>query len=214
MGGAGDAPPKWTLGRLAARRQSVVVRPAESRLGRKELDRHLAELGADGRVARALDGDVDAAMATITSLSPLSAPLALQYMDRLGRPIPSLTPEVGVQLVGRAYIAHTCVEVDPGRYGAADIPVLGTLPPPNRRGALPQDLLSRIVKVSRRSFEALCALTPGAWDGFVWCLTKRAHDRSPDPEAMVPTDVVDGVARFAWVLRQADIHYGYEPERA
>lgn len=198
------------FGRIGARSQSVVVKPADRRLGRGELDSYLKSLGPDGDTARRLDADADAAMGSVASLSSLSAPLALQYMERLGRPIPNLTPEVGAQIVGRAYVAHMAVEADAARYGAADIPVLGTLPP-LKRGRVPQDLLSRVVKASRRSFEALCALTPEAWDGFVWCLTKRAHDQTRDE--LLPVEVVDGLARFAWILRQVDLHYGLEPDR-
>lgn len=194
------------------RRQSLTVKPASSRVGRKELDGHLKSLGDDGGVSRRLDADVDASLDSVASLSSLTAPLALDYMDRLARPVPSLTPATGVQIVGRTYLAHLLVEQDPGRYGAADVPVLGTLPP-LKKGRPPQDLLSRVVKASRRGFDPICALTPAAWEGFVWCLTKRAHDGAPDPEGLIPTDVVDGVARFAWVLRQVDIHYGLEPER-
>lgn len=195
-----------------ARRQSLVVKPASSRIGRKELDSHLKSLGVDGPVARQLDRDVDGGLASVVSLSPLTAPLALDYMDRVGRPVPTLTPEIGVQLVGRCYVAHLLVEADPGRYRAPDVPVLGTLPA-LKKGRPPQDLLSRVVKASRRGFPAVCALTPAAWDGFVWCLTKRAHDAAPEADALIPLDVVEGMARFAWVLRQVDIHYGLEPER-
>lgn len=196
-----------------ARRQSVVVKAAGERLGSSSLNRYLKDLGTDGATARRLDGDVDAAMGSISTLSPLTAPLAMQYLDRLGRPIPSLTPAVGVQVVGRTYVAHMVVERDPGRYGAADVPVLGTLPP-LKKGSPPQDLLSRVVKVSRRSFPPICALSPQAWDGFVHCLTKRAHDAAGNSEDAdyVTAEVVEGLARFAWVLRQVDLHYGLEPD--
>lgn len=195
------------------RRQSMVVRPAGHRLGRKELDAHLNELGEDGAVARRLDADVEGALSSVVSLSALTAPLALEYSDRLARPVPMLTPDLAVQVVGRGYVAHMLVEDDPGRVGATEVPVVGTLPPP-KKGRPPQDLLSRVVKLSRRSFAPVCALTIPAWEGFVWCLTKRLHDRAPEPEDLVPLEVVDGLARFAWVLRQVDIHYGLDPERA
>lgn len=198
--------------RDALRRQSVIVKPAEDRFGASALNRYLKTLGVDGETARRLDTDVGVAMRSISSLSVLTAPLALRYLDRLGRPIPSLTPEVGVQVVGRAYVAHTVVERDPARFGADDVPVIGTLPP-MKRGSPPQDLLSRIVKASRRSFPPLCALTPAAWDGFVHCITKHAHDATGRDGELVTIEVVDGVARFAWVLRQADLHYGFEPDR-
>lgn len=192
--------------------QSLIVKPASERVGRKELDAHLKTLGTDGAVARQLDRDSDAALSSISSLSSLTAPMAVNYMDRVGRPVPTLTPQIGAQIVGRTYVAHLLVEEDPARYGAADVPVLGTLPP-LKKGRPPQDLLSRVVKASRRNFALICAISPAAWEGFVWCLVKRAHDSAPSVEHYIPTDVVDGIARFAWVLRQVDIHYGLQPER-
>lgn len=201
--------PSWLT-----RQQSFTVRTASGRVGRADLDRHLRSLGADGGVAWDLDCEVDREMEHVTALSSLTSPLAVSYMERLGRPIPSLTPEIGVLLVGRTYVAHMVVEADPGRYGAADIPVLGTLPP-LRKGRPPQDLLSRVVKASRgRGFAALCALTPAAWDGFTWALTWRAHAAAGADDGLVAVEVVDGVARFAWVLRQVDLHYGLSPERS
>jgi hypothetical protein len=195
------------------REQSFAIRPADVPMSRSELAAHLAGLGDDGAVARRLDGDVDDEMGRVSSLSALTAPLAVAYMDRLARPIPSLTPEIGVQLVGRAYVGHLLVEADPARVGAPDVPVIGTLPA-LKNGRPPQDILSRVVKVSRgRTFPPLCALSPRAWDGFVHCLTKRAHDMAPRGDDLVSVEVVDGVARFAWILRQADLHYGLEPER-
>lgn len=197
-----------------ARQQSVTVRPAGDRVGRSDLDQYLKTLGADGSVARDLDGEVDREIAGVASLSSLTSPLAVSYMERLGRPIPSLTPEVGVLVVGRTYVAHMVVESDPGRFGAPDVPVIGTLPA-LKKGRPPQDLLSRVVKVSRgRTFPPLCALGPPAWDGFVRALTKRAHDAASPGADLVAVEVVDGVARFAWILRQVDLHYGLSPERS
>lgn len=210
--------PGGALGRLTTlgagwRRQSVTVKAAAGRFGRADLDAYLKTLGRDGEVARDLDRQTDVAMATVASLSALTSPLAVSYMDRLSRPIPSLTPEVGVQIVGRTYVAHMVVEADPGRFGAPDVPVHGALPP-LKHGRPPQDLLSRVVKASRgRSFPPICALDPAAWDGFVRCLTKRAHDMALAGDGLVAVEVVDGLARFAWVLRQVDLHYGLEPER-
>ncbi|HET6966201.1 MAG TPA: hypothetical protein VFH58_15600 [Acidimicrobiales bacterium] len=196
------------------REQSFTVRAAAGRVNRADLDKYLKSLGSDGAVARDLDQEVDPEMARVTSLSSLTSPLAVAYMDRLARPVPSLTPEIGVLIVGRTYVAHMVVERDPGRFGAADVPVLGTLPP-LKKGRPPQDLLIRVVKVSRgRSFSPLCALAPAAWDGFVRCLTKRAHDAAAPGAELVSTEVVDGVARFAWILRQVDLHYGLSPERS
>lgn len=196
------------------RRQSVVVAPSDTRLRRSDLEARLKALGADGSVARDLDRAVEVEMDRVTALSSLTSALAVDYMERLGRPIPSLTPEIGVQIVGRSYVAHMVVESDAGRFGAPDIPVIGTLPP-LKRGRPPQDLLSRVVKVSRgRTFPPICALAPASWQGFVLCLTRRAHDLAASDDDLVSIEVVDGVARFAWVLRQVDLHYGLEPERS
>lgn len=191
----------------------MTVKGSDIRIGRTELERRLRQLGSDGAVARDLDRAVDTEMKRVTSLSALTSTLAVDYMDRLGRPIPSLTPEIGVQLVGRAYVAHLVVESDPGRFGAPDVPVWGTLPP-LKHGRPPQDLMSRAVKISRgRTFAPLCALTPPCWEGLVLCLTRRAHDMAPPDADRLPVPVVDGVARYAWILRQVDLHYGLEPER-
>ena len=199
---------KWGKG------QSFTVKPADDRLSRSALESALKQLGADGGVGRDLDHAADEGMTRVTALSSLTSALGVSYMDRLSRPIPSLTPELGVQLVGRTYVAHMAVEADPGRFGAPDVPVLGTLPP-LKNGRPPQDLLSRVVKVSRgRTFPPICALTVPAWDGFVLCLTKRAHDMTARAAEPVSLEVVDGVARFAWVLRQVDLHYKLEPEKA
>lgn len=196
------------------REQSFTVKPASDRVNRSDLDKHLKSLGSDGALARDLDRDVDAEMARVTSLSPLTSQLAVAYMERLARPVPSLTPPIGVLLVGRTYVAHMLVESDPGRYGAPDVPVLGTLPP-LKKGRPRQDLLSRVVKASRgKGFFSLCALSHPAWDGFVMCLTKRAHDAAAAPDDLVSAEVVDGVARYGWVLRQVDLHYGLSPERS
>ena len=196
------------------RQQSFTVRAATGRVNRSDLDKHLKSLGAEGAIARDLDREVDPEMTRVTSLSPLTSQLAVSYMERLARPIPSLTPPIGVLLVGRTYVAHMLVESDPGRYGAADVPVIGTLPP-LKKGRPPQDLLSRVVKASRgKGFSSLCALTPAAWEGFVMCLTKRAHDAAVAGDDLVSPEVVDGVARFGWILRQVDLHYGLSPERS
>lgn len=209
--------PEHALGWLAAwgarlrRGRSLSVGSAGTRIDRSVADDLLATLGNDGEVARRLDASAAFLTGTIVSLSRLTAVLALDYIDRLARPIPSLTPRAGVEIVTRSYAAHLSVEQDPGEYGAGDVPVLGTLPP-MRHGRLPQDLLSRVVKASRRSFPPIRAVNEAVWEGFVALLTMRVHDASPDQAELVATDVVDGVARFGWVLRQVDIHYELEPE--
>jgi hypothetical protein len=202
------------LGRVAAwHRRSFGVRSADHRVDDDALDGSLGELGADGKVARRLDLEVDALMPTVAALSSLTSPLALDYLQRLERPIPTLTPAVGVQIVSRSYVAHAVVEADPGTFGAETVPVLNTLPPLRRGGVPPQDLLTRVVKASRRKFQRIRAVPEPVWAGYVLCLAWRAHEHAGNEEELVAVDVVDGLARFGWVLRLVDIRYGLEPER-
>jgi hypothetical protein len=191
-------------------------------------DARLDEAGPYGGAAGALHEAVERLMYEVMSLSRLTAPLAVDYLDRLSRPLPGLTPEMGVQIVGRSYVAHMAVESDPGEYLADDVPVIGTLPEP-RDGYAPRDLLNRVVKASRRSFEAICAVPPEVWDCFVAGLTMKAHEmqlaartiedsdaddnRPSVHDELLPVAAIDGLARFGWVLRQVDLHYGGEPER-
>jgi hypothetical protein len=210
-GGLDGAP---LLGKVAAwRRRSFGVQPAPRVVDAAALDGYLRELGADGEAARRLDLEVDALMPTIAALSSLTSPLALDYLQRLERPIPALTPASGVQIVSRAYVAHAVVEIDPGTFGAGSVPVLNTLPPLRHGGQPPQGLLTRVVKASRRKFQRIRALPEAVWDGYVRCLARRAHDHTGDGQELIAVEVVDGLARFGWVLRQVDIHYGLEPER-
>jgi hypothetical protein len=202
------------LGKVAAwRRRSFGVQPAPHPVDDAALDGYLRELGGDGEVARRLDLEVDALMPTIAALSSLTSPLALDYLQRLEQPIPALTPASGVQIVSRAYVAHAVVETDPGTFGAGAVPVLNTLPPLRRGGQPPQDLLTRVVKASRRKFQRIRAVPEPVWDGYVRCLARRAHEQIREGEELLAVDVVDGLARFGWVLRQVDIHYRLEPER-
>ncbi|HEX4863653.1 MAG TPA: hypothetical protein VFV02_06250, partial [Acidimicrobiales bacterium] len=145
------------------------------------------------------------------SLSPLTAGMALDYIDRLARPIPALSAQTGVEIVTHGYAAHLAVEQDPAVFGAADVPVLGTLPP-LRHGRPPQDILTRTVKATRRGFPVIRAVSAPVWEGYVVLLTRRIHEAQPDEENLVALDVVDGLARFGWVLRQVDIHYKLAPE--
>ncbi len=213
----GDARPGgWAasaLAKLAARPRSLVVRSAVQRVDGAALAAYLPTLGADEPSAARLILSADEQAGSILSLSSLSSPLALDYLERLARPIPSLTPQIGVQIVTRAYAAHLVTERDPGAVGAVDVPVLGTLPP-LRRGAPPQDLLTRVVKATRRNFDMIRAVPAPVWNGLVLGLTRRAHDQTPEPgpDGLVAVEVVDGLARFGWVLRQVDLHYGLEPE--
>jgi hypothetical protein len=171
-------------------------------------------LDRDGELGSRLDERAQAVMAGLQSLSELTAPLAVDYMDRIRRPLADLSPADGVATVTAGYSAHLAVEADPAAFGAADVPVLGTLPPP-RDGRPPTDLLLRVVKASRKPFPAIRAVSGPAWEGFTACVTRRVHDRQAAAGAALFLDpaVVDGLLRFGWVLRQVDIHYGLEPER-
>lgn len=205
-------------GRLSQRWQKAlragVVPPAEVVLDAKALKQALADLGTDGTNAKTLDADVDSALGSLVGLSVLSGDLAADYVERIRTPIPRLTPETAASLVSRAYLAHMLVEADPQRYCLSEVPVLGTLPA-MKKGRVPQGLLVQVVKATRRDFRAICALPEPMWQGFVDCLTYRAHRMAASDSAADPLDtaVVDGLARFGWVLRQVDLHYALSPDR-
>ena len=196
------------------------MKPAEDPLDSATAGAALELLGADGDTARELDAEAEREMSGLVSLSALTTDLAEQYIERLARPIPSLTPGAGVQLVTRGYAARVAVERDPARFGATAAPTLLPLPP-LRNGRPPQDLLTRAVKATRRKFAANRVVSEAAWNGFVVLLTARVHeserprgrsDEDGDP-GPIAIDVVDGIARFGWVLRMVDVRYGQEPER-
>jgi hypothetical protein len=213
--GLARLPGVGALAKVAQRRkQSLVVRSAVDRVDGRAFEVYLVGLGRDAPAARRLVVAVDEAVPSVLSLSSLTSPLALDYLDRLTRPIPALTPLAGVQIVTRSYVAHLVTERDPGAFGAIDVPVLGTLPP-LKRGSPPQDLLSRVVKATRGSFDMIRAVPGPVWNGFVRSLTWLAHDQVPDPgpDGLLAVEVVDGLARVGWVFRQVDLHYGLEPER-
>jgi hypothetical protein len=190
----------------------------QTRLTAAGLAERLAELGEGGELAAELDRSVEEGMGGLVSLSALTSSLAVTYLERIKHALKQLSLEAGVVVTTRGYVAHLVVESDPSAYGAAGVPVLGTLPPA-RHGRPPQDLLTRVVKATRRGFEAIRAVDEGTWDGFVACTTYRVHERggSALDEAgdagFVDPLVIDGLVRFGWVLRQADIHYGMRPER-
>jgi hypothetical protein len=205
-----DGGARGRLGRRLRRPLGVV----DARLGRRDLAERLAGLGESGRLARDLDRAVEVAMAAVAGLSPLTSPLAVTYLERIRQALEDLSLESGAYVTARGYVAHLVVEADPGAFGAADVPVLGTLPEP-RRGRPPQDLLGRVVKASRRGFERIRAVDDGVWEGFVACATYRVHERDAvrgEGSYADPT-VIDGLVRFGWVLRQVDLRYGMEPER-
>ena len=199
---------------------------------------HLKVLGADGKVAGELDRRVSDALPTVISLSELTSPLIVSYVERVARPMGAMSAPAGARIGVRGYLAHLLVETDPVAFGVDDIPVLGSLPPLNRHGRPPQDLLTRVVKATRRQFPVICALGPAAWDGFVVATTGHVHTEArkaagagaaggsarsatgaaggsvgaqPEPGYLDPL-LVDGLLRTGWVLRQVDLAYGMEPE--
>lgn len=156
----------------------------------------------------ALDVGVERVLGGLRSLSDLTAPLAVSYLERIGRPLADLTLHDGARIVSAGYAAHLAVEGDGAPYGVTSMPVLATLPD-LRHGRAPGDLLLRVVKATRRPFPALCAVEPATWEGFVAERTARTARTGSD----LGRELVDGLLRFGWILRQVDIHYGLAAER-
>lgn len=190
----------------------------------EEVDRagekaRLAELGDDGERARFLDAGVDRVLeGGLSALSPLTSPLAMSYLDRIARPLTALDMGSAVGLTTRGYAAHLVVEERGGEIGIETVPVLSGLPA-MRRGVPPQDLVSRVVKITRRSFDTVRAVTWGTWEGLVVITARRTHaGRRRDAEGELPpaldVAVIDALLRFGWVLRQVDLYYGFAPERS
>ncbi|MDQ2724920.1 MAG: hypothetical protein M3Y36_05420 [Actinomycetota bacterium] len=170
----------------------------------------LDELGAASSIVVALDREVEKRLASFAALSELTSRLALSYLERIRHAIASLTFESGVVLTTRGYLAHMVVEDDPVRFGAdREVPVIGTLPD-FRKGRPPQDLLSRVVKATRRGFEQIRAVPDDVWAGYVLCVTGHVH-AGVDDAARLESSVVDSLVRFGWVLRQVDLRYGLTP---
>jgi hypothetical protein len=210
------------------RRSTTTKRPAlgvvNEAVDRAALDAFLRHLGDDGLVAGRLDAAVVDLMTVVRSLSALSSPLALNYLERIQHPMASLGLGAGVFVITRGYAGHLAIEAGPAAYGAVDIPVLGTLPP-LRHGRPPADLLTRAVKATRRGFVGIRAVNDAVWDGFVLATVWRVHDQEGRDHAGPPAKggdeaghldpvVIEGLVRFGWVLRQVDLHYAQEPERA
>lgn len=178
----------------------------------------LEELGDDGGRARFLDSAVDGVLGGLEGLSPLTAPLAMSYLDRIARPLTAMDLGTAVHLTTRGYAAHLVVEERGGEIGIETVPVLSGLPA-MRRGAPPQDLLTRVVKMTRRNFETIRAVSWGTWEGLVVITARRVHaGRRPGPDRELPpaldVTVIDALLRFGWVLRQVDLFYGFAPERS
>lgn len=197
-------------------RPSPTVGTTDARVDPPAVAAGLAQLGPAGANAAALDAWVEEHLRSFTALSELTSQLALAYLDRIRHPLVSLGLETGVTLTTRGYLAHLGVEADPLAFGAStEIPVIGTLPD-LRRGRPPQDLLSRVVKASRRHFDAIRAVPDDVWSGFVLCSIGRTHEAmaagtGEDESRAIDRTVVDGLLRFGWVLRQVDLRYGLSP---
>lgn len=206
------------------------------RISDSEIKEVLREIGdPDADYAKALDKRVGDTLPALASLSPLTSPLVVDYVNRVAGPIKSMSPSAGARVVARGYVAHVVAEKDPKVVGAPDVPVLGDLPPLDKRGQPPRDLMMRIVKASRRHFERVCALTLDGWDAFVMVSLAHVHDDAellagaggsdtgeqggaggkhgePDGPAYLSEEVVDGLLRTGWLLRQVDLAYGQDPE--
>lgn len=172
----------------------------------------LGRLGEAGRRAAALDREAHERLAGMSALSPLSTPLLSAYLERIGRPLAGLGFDGGALAGTHGYAAHLAVEADPAAYGAADVPVIGDLPPA-RRGHPPADLLNRVVRATRRGFEHIRAVDDEVWSGLCACVTHRVHDAAGADGPFAEPAVVEALVRLGWVLRQVDIRYQQEPER-
>jgi hypothetical protein len=203
--------------RREARRHAPNALGSGDEIDARTAKERLAALGADGVVAADLEKATGEMLRTLDGLSPLTVPLALSYLDRIARPLAAMDLEAAVRLTSRGYAAHLVIEQRGRDFGVETAPVLGELPA-MKHGRPPQQLLSTVVKVTRRSFEAVRGVNQGTWDGLVVAVTRRVHaERTRDDEGVLPppldVTIVDALLRFGWVLRQVDLFYGYEPER-
>jgi hypothetical protein len=200
----------WFLTKRAQMRKEprLPVGTVAEPIGSRRLDTVVRSLGEDGRRGRSLEAAARRRAQGLGQLSWLSEPLLTSYVERLGRPLKALSSEGGRQIGVLGYAAHLCVEGEPERFVEGDIPVLGALPPKP-----PGDLANRVVRASRKDFAAICALSSDAWEAFVNCSLGRVqHLAAPAGGTLyLSGELVDGLLRFGWVLRQVDLHYGLEP---
>jgi hypothetical protein len=175
--------------------------------------------GAEGRAVRLLNRRVGQRLADVIELSVLTSELTVAYVERVAAPMSAMSLATGARCIARGYVAHLLIEEDPAAFGVVDIPVLGTLPP-LRRGRPPQDLLTRVVKATRRHFYSVCCLSPEAWDAFLVATTAEIHAEAlagatdgEDREGagLLAPELVDGLLRTGWLLRQVDLAYGLQP---
>jgi hypothetical protein len=178
----------------------------------------LKTLGDDGRRASELDDATNGVVASLHGLSDLTVPLALNYLDRIARPLGALDLESAVRITTRGYAAHLVIEERGRDFGVETVPVLSDLPT-MKRGVAPQGLLTRIVKVTRRNFEGIRAVNGPTWDALIVVNAGHLHAarRKGDDGKLPPAldvSVIDALLRFGWVLRQVDLFYGLEPDRS
>jgi hypothetical protein len=177
----------------------------------------LQALGDDGRVASELDRATDGVMASLHGLSNLTVPLALNYLDRIARPLAALDLPDAVRLTTRGYAGHLVIEERGRDFGVETLSVITDLPA-MKRGAAPQGLSTRLVKITRRNFDVIRAVSEPTWDGLVTLNAARLHRaRRKGADGRLPpaldVSVVDALLRFGWVLRQVDLFYGLSPDR-
>jgi len=180
----------------------------------------VASVGEEGRAVRLLNKRVGQRLSDVVELSPLTSELTVAYVERVASPMSAMSLPAGARLIARGYLAQLLIEQDPAAFAIDDIPVWGTLPP-LRNGRPPQDLLTRVVKASRRHFATVCCLSPEAWEAFVVATTAEVHaealsaaPRGEDLEGagVLAPELVDGLLRTGWLLRQVDLAYGLAPE--
>ena len=76
-------------GAAMRRGRSLSVKPSEGRVDLRTAAERLVALGPDAENAKRLDESADLNAKKIVSLSQLTAGMAIDYIDRLARPIPS-----------------------------------------------------------------------------------------------------------------------------
>lgn len=173
--------------------------------------------GAEGVAVRRLNGRIENRLGAVVELSWLTSQLTVAYVERVATPMSAMSLPTGARLIARGYLAQLLIEEEPHTFGVDDIPILGTLPA-LRHGRPPQDLLTRVVKASRRHFDTLCCLSPQGWEAFVIATTAAVHAEAlggglADEEGagVLAPELVDGLLRTGWLLRHVDLAYGLEP---
>ena len=168
---------------------------------------------------RLLNQRVGRRLADVVELSPLTSELTVAYVERVAGPMSAMSLPAGARLIARGYLAQLVIEEDPSAFAIEDIPVWGALPP-LRHGRPPRDMLTRVIKASRRHFAMVCCLSPEAWEAFVVATTAEVHaealsgtpgGQDLEGAGLLAPELVDGMLRTGWLLRQVDLAYGLGP---